>query len=329
MGQNKYIILYLCSFIFSILCGCSYKAEYANTNYSTLKSTNIIETDDYYIFKTNEYYVHDKSSNEEYPLIDNPLESKEMVESVSKIKTNGNTVYYMYDNIDSQSTIESLNLDTGDRKTLYIDYTYGKHLSLFNIEINKQSAMQYDNSGYELIDFLIFKTNIILIRREIISKIHNNNEKILYEGYFNNLANNKENIFFTNESGNLCSINIVTEKIEENSLIKCSRFFIDKDYIFYISPSKNYSFVIFDKKSEKILYEYTGEWKDMAFNNGKLVLINKNNELYFINNKLCLNKLEINCEFDEFILAENGNELILFKYDIKDFNQFTFIDLKI
>lgn len=324
MKITKYILL--CLSIMFLFSGCN-NFEHQINYYNTQSQNNIIETDDYYIYKKDEYYVYNKVTTEEYPLLDNPLENKENFNFISKIKASGNTLFYMYKDKNSQHIIESLNLDNGKREILYIDSIYGENVSLFDIEISKQSAIQYDNTGYELIDFMVFKKNIVLIRRDMISKLQNNKEIPIYEGYFEKLANDSEYIYFTNEKFSLCSINVASETKKEYDTIKPWQYFIYENLIYYISQTNN-SFIISDIKSNKTLYEYTGDWKKIIFEKGEFLLKNKNNDIFYLSDDLSFKQLKINYSYDEIAITENGEQLIIFKYDITNFCDFKFENLR-
>lgn len=320
--KEKYVLL---SLLFIFLFSSCDNLTYQTAEYNSQYNSYLIETNNYYILKKDEYYIYNKTTSEEYPLLDNPLDDNK---EISKIKSIDNTIYYMYKNKNSQHIIESLNLDTGDRKNLYVDSTYGKNISLFDIEIDRQSALQYNNIGYELIDFMILKGDLILVRRDMISRIQNNKEILIYEGHYEKMTNDSEYLYFTNEKYNLCSLNIETKEKKEYSTIKPSQFFLYDNLIYYISQA-NYSFSIFDIKSNKILYESDGNWNSIFFTKGKCILKNKDNNLFYLTKNLSFKKLEIDYSYDDLLITKNGNKLIAFNYDRMDFQQLNFINLNI
>lgn len=323
MKATKYILL--CILIILLFNGCG-SPEYQINYYNTQSQNNLIETDDYYIYRKDEYYVYNKATTEEYPLLDNPLKNENDYNFISKIKSCSNTLFFMYKDENSQYTIESLNLDSGKREILYVDPIYGEKVSLFDIEISKQSPLQYDNMGYELIDFMLFENNIVLIRRDTISKLQNNKEVPIYEGYFDKLANDSEHIYFTNEKFNLCSINVAEGTKKEYDTIKPWQYFIYENSIYYISQADN-SFIISDIKLNKILHEYTGDWKKIIFEKGNFLLKDKNNDIFYLSNDSSFKQLEINHDYDEITITKNGKQLILFKYDIMNFSEIEFVNL--
>lgn len=308
------------------LCSCNYNTDFKNIPYNSNKPQNIICAHDYYIFQKEEYYVHNNITHEEYPLFDNPLEGKERINSVYKIKTNQNTVYFLSKSIGYNTTIESINLDTGEHKLLFTDKIYGESITLFDIEISKKTSVKYDNLGYELIDFTICNNSIILFRRESISLLSNKKEKLLYEGYITNFSNDENKVYFTNETQDLLYIDLTAEKTVTQLDIKPHKFSVLNNKIYYISL-KNRIFKIYDIPSGTTIYETSAKIVDFDANNEVIVLMNEHMDLFVMFDDFALRKINHNANFDDFLITDTGEILILFKYEIDEFSKYQLYNL--
>lgn len=298
------------------LPGCSQINMIGSMNYSSSYSPDVIEADDYYVYRDEEMIVVEKLTAKQYSLLNDPLESESFKQTFSNAKTVGNVIYFMCINENQNKTIQSINLDTGERNTLFTDNLFREDIKLFDVTIWQRPVITNDQIVNRLVDFFVLKNQLILIRGETISALQNGKEKLLYEGYFRNVSSNGETIFFTNEEAILCSISISPYAIKQFSNIYPSKMIAIDSRIFYLNPSDENALYSFDINTEEQTLVQKGNWRSLSTDGARFVLRDLNNKWYILDLKeSSLTEIIIPYSCSDIVLLKGVEKIIIVSYD--------------
>lgn len=313
-SRKRFSVVVLLFVVF--LSGCGQNASSVTMNYSTDYSLDIVETDDYYIYRDNGMTVYEKNTMNEYPLLLDPLEPDELMPTLTNVKSIGNVVYFMYNNQEYTQTIQSIDLDTGERKLLYVDNTGGRTLEIFDVVLWSSPPMTYALMANQLTDFFILQGKLFLIRGESISMVEYGMERPIYEGFFKNVVCNGNDIYFTDEKGLLCNVNISDRSIVCYKNIRPTNLVAVDTKLFYLSSKDDNAVVSFDPitNEESILIE--GNWSDFSVADGCILLKDDDQNLY-ISSLDVLQPQKLGDDlphYDDVVLLKN-RKIILVSYD--------------
>lgn len=253
------------------LCGCS-----PNVPISMACSTHdplyLIETDDYYVYKQNEMMVQEKTSGRKHPLLDNPLESAEQKMNISHIKAHHNTIFFMYLNSDNLPVIQSFNLDTGERETIFEEIAYGKEVMVFDVPVWQRPGLTFDQISNLVENFIFVNHELILLRSESITVVRNGIEEILYEGRYWSVSSNGANIFFVDSERILCRLDPTTGTVSRfpNCMPTLPKAYGDS--VLYLDAQTENALMAMDTTTSECKMRFAGKWNDFQCSGNYIVL---------------------------------------------------------
>ncbi len=247
----KYLRLSALTAFFVVLTGCGADAAALGTvrmTYNESAFSNIIEAEDYYIYDLyagDGIKVVEKKTGEQYPLFNDPLEDRELLSSVSGLNAAGNTVFFVCPNADGQKTVQSIDLDSGVRRTLFLDKSRRGDVKIFDITVmqgNGHAAYLPD----EMVDFFIADGGLVIVRREALTIVRNGIETRLYDGDFEDVVSNGEAIFFKDAKRRLCRLDLKTGEVEALGDIRPKEQALIGSRLFYTDPSRGGALFLLD-----------------------------------------------------------------------------------
>lgn len=298
-----------------LLSGCGQTTNPVTMNYSADYSVDIIEADDYYIYRDNGMMVCEKSTMKKYPLLLDPLEPEELIPTLTKVKTVGNVVYFMYSNQEYTKTIQSIDLDTGEQKLLYVDDNNQK-FEIFDVVLWDSPPMTYAQMANQLTDFFILQGDLFLIRGESISLVKHGNESPIYEGFFKNVTCNGQALFFTDEEGLLCTINISSKSIMRYTGIRPTNVVAVDSKLFYLSAKEDNAVISLDPITKEELIVVSGSWSSFSVVDGYILLKDVDKNLYISSlDVLQPQKLGDDLPHYDNVVLLKSRKIILVSYD--------------
>lgn len=309
------IIMVLCIPLMFSLCGCN-----AKTQISMACSTNdplyVIETDDYYVYKQNEMMVREKASGKEHPLLDDPLETAEKKMNISNIKAFHNTLYFMYLNDDNLQMIQSINLDTGARETIFEEIAYGKEVMVFDVPVWQWPGLTFDQVCNLLENFLFVKDELILLRRESITVVRNGTEDILYEGRYWSVSSNSTDLFFVNSERLLCRLDPATGTVIKYTNIMPTIPKAYGDKVLYLDTRNSNALMIFNTTTSECEQLFKGYWSDFQYSNNYIILKDSMGALWEVSpdsTNLCL--IYENTNYRDYLVNGEEHTLVILLKD--------------
>ena len=268
--KSKLITILLFPLVIS-LCGCSSNAPISMV-YSEHDSLFLIETDDYYVYKQNEMMVKEKASGNEHPLLDDPLETDERKLSIHYIKEFQNTIYFMYLNDQNLQTIQSINLDTGERNIIFEEVSYGEEVMIFDVPVWQRPGMTYDQTCNLLKNFIFVNDELILLRGESITVVRNGREDILYEGRYWSTSSNGTKLYFINSERILCQLDLTTGTVIKYTNIMPTIPKAYGDKVLFLDPQNENALMCFYTTTSECEMLFPGKWSDFQYTDNYIVL---------------------------------------------------------
>jgi len=282
-GKTKQkLMIVLCIPLMLSLCGCNSKTPIAMTC-STNDPLYLVETDDYYVYKQNEMMVREKASGKEHPLLDDPLETNEKKMNIRNIKAFRNTLYFMYLNNENLPIIQSINLDNGERKTIFEEVAYGKKVMVFDVPIWEWPGLTYDQICNLLENFLFVENELILLRRESITVVRDGTEDILYEGRYWDVSSNGTDVFFVNSERSLCCLDPATGTIVKYTNIMPTTPKAYGEKVLYLDTRNSNALMTFNTTTSKCEMLFAGPWSDFQYSSNYIILKDSVGALWLAN----------------------------------------------
>lgn len=137
----------------------------------------------------------------------------------------------MNDSAEGADKIESIDLDTLERRTVYTDGDYVPRIALFGITVQSGgSSISFD----EIRKFYISSKGLVLLRGESISLVVNGRERRLYEGNYYDAVGDGDTVVFENGIRELCMLDLETGKTERIEGIDAKRKVLIGGRLIYI-----------------------------------------------------------------------------------------------
>lgn len=299
--------------------GCTNTTEAVTMDYASNYSQAIIEAKDYFVYYTDKWMVTEKTTGRQYEFLNDPLEPEEYKQSLSYAKAAGNIIYFLYTNPESRRSIQSINLDTGERKTHFTDDLFGKVIKIFDVVIWEGPVETYESSLNKVVDFFILNNQIILIRGESITVVESGHEKLLYDGYFSNIASNGDRIFFTDEHGILCELDMQQPQVRRYSNIFPKQLKAIGNRLLYLDVTQGYALCEFDIEHVKTQILEIGTWESFQIVQNTILLIDSKRQLFYRQRGVTdLLRVDLTERPQEVFLLDNGNTFVGIYYDSVD-----------
>lgn len=315
---SRKVVAICCSLIVLLnITGCSSQQSTTPISYASGYSQQVIEATDYFIYQSEGIYmVVEKKTNVSYELLNDPLEPDDIKTSLSLVKAVDNVVYFMLDTSEHKRSIQSIDLDTGERRIVYIDDYYGQSIKAFDVIIWEGPAQSYEASLNKLLDFFVFQDGIILLRGESITYLHNEHETVLYEGYYSEVTSNGKRLFFTNGNGILCEMDRNTSQITQFSNLYPIEPKVMGDKVFYLDPSQGNALCSIDLVSGECVIELSGNWKTYDIENDGIAAVNKEGEVFYLSMENGeLSEVETDKIPQEIVLQKDCSAIIAVFYE--------------
>lgn len=259
--------------------------------------------------------VVEKATGKKYPLMNDPLEPETSSRMVVNIKACGNVVYFLWNDEEYNEIVCSLDLDTGERNTLFTDRKKGREIQLFDVTIWKEKLPLHHYGSDSLVDFFVLNGQLILIRDNAITLYNGHRETPIYEGKFDDVTCNGHWIFFTDEKGGLCRLD--TEgKLTRFPDCRPVQPVAVKSRVYFLDPYTNNSFATLDIETQERRTILPGEWRSFTTDGEMFLLIDKKGEVFYSNlDGTDSYRVDAPGTFDAVDLLDDGTNIAFVTYE--------------
>lgn len=300
-----------------MLQGCANTENYMTISYTLDFSQDVIEAIDYYVYKVDgEYFVYEKETHNRYALLNDPLEDEDHKTSISYLKAVDNVVYFVYYTAENKKSVQSIDLDTGERKILFVDDYYGRALKIFDVVIWEGPQHTYESSFDQLVNFFPCSTGIILLRGESITYLNNSREVVLYEGIYGDVTSNGESLFFINDEDVFCRIDVKTmDTIQYADIYPYQPTVVDNK-VYYIDHALDNSLCVLDAQTGECTVIASGDWASFKVNQAGIALMDYQGNFYYSSlDDFSLEMINTVRTPQDYVLQNDCTAIILMYYE--------------
>ena len=308
-------IAVLCLVMTVLLSGCGTRTTISMV-YSVHDPLFLVETDKYYVYKGKGMTVREKKTGIERPLFDDPLESDEEKMNICYMRAVHNTLFFLYRNANNNQIIQSINLDTGERKTLYEEMAYGQDVSVFDVALWQRPGMTYDQTCNLINNFLIIEDKLILLRGESITVIQHRTETVLYEGYYWSTTTDGQEIYFINGDRALCRLNPNTHVLKTYGDVFPVKPKVHNKSILYFDPQNGNALMSMNVETSAQSVLAPGEWTDFQCSE-RYILLRDSLGALWITDWYCSNIYQLcsQTEYRDFLLLDDDTAVVILLED--------------
>ena len=297
------------------LSGCGTPIPEASTPYNGTGTDCVVEADDYYILRGENTMVVEKATGKKYPLVNDPLEAETAPITPGNFKTCGNVVYFLWSDEAYTPIVYSLDLDTGERRTLFTDREKGREIQLFDVTIWKEKIPLHHYGSDSLKDFFLLEGQLVLIRGDAITRYDGRRETPLYEGKTDDVTTDGRRVFFTDEKGVLCRLDTAGELTRFPDCRPVQPAVVG-DKAYFLDPYAGNSFAAFDLESQEQRTVLPGEWKSFTTDGEGFLLTDKTGAAFYAHpDGTDYYRVASPDAFDEAVLLDGGENIAFISYD--------------
>ena len=292
--------------------GCGTAIPDARTPYNG--AGYVVAADEYYILREENTMVVEKTTGKKYPLMNDPLNPETSSRVAGNFKTCGNVVYFLWSDEAYNPTVCSLDLDTGERRTLFTDRKKGREIRLFDVTIWKEKLpLHYDGSD-SLKDFFLLNGQLVLIRGGAVTLYDGRRETVIYEGKTDDVTTDGCRMFFTDEKGVLCRLD-TTGELTRFPDCRPVQPAVVGDKAYFLDPYTGNSFAAFDLVSLEQRTVLPGEWKSFTTDGEGFLLTDKTGAVFYAHpDGTDSYRVAAPNAFDEAVLLDGGENIAFVTY---------------
>ncbi len=295
-----------------LLSGCA-EEECVCIPSSQMDSVYLVETEDYIVYDgESALYVQEKATLTERLLLDDPLEPDDANACVSYVRAWGNTLYFLYSSGASGTTVQSIDLDTGQRETLFKEMDFGSTFTVFDVPLWQAPSMNYEQMCNQVRNFLIVNGDLILLRGESITLWKNGWESILYEGYYSYAATDGMDVYFCNNDGILCKLSETDEGYIVYPNILPAKLKACDGCVWYLDAQNGSALTVLDSQTGQWDVLVSGEWTDFQQAGAHILLRDAQGALWITEADSI--QLRLVCEkadYTGYLLRNDGSILLV------------------
>lgn len=288
--------------------------------------------DDYYLYRHAEtWMVEEKNTGEQYPLFLNPLEESSPEQQASCLLAGENTVYYLCSPKEYCKEIRCVNLDTGDRRTVYRESIAPRRLELFGVTIWQEEGPGFAALMNVVERFCFVPEGLVVIRPERVCLVQGHRTKTLYDGVYRHITCDGEQVYIVDKTGELHRADFAASKAVPLGVYPlCPQAHNGK--VYFLDTKAGGRLAVLNGISGEKEYLTQETWESFETNGEAALLKDVSGRRYLLGfADKQLRPLHIDVPFDELVLCKDSQHVALIQcssgetknYTIRPVSDFT------